>query len=344
MELLKSWIRKLLFIKPKISIIIPFYNSEGYILKCMESVVLHTKVPYEIICVNDGSTDESLAIVNRFRLTHPQVRLVDLKRNKGLYYARLMGILRARGKYVGFVDSDDYVSDGYFDLLYEAAVNSGSDISVAQIVNVNTDNVKYVQTRCATFPYTSEKAIDSNLYDLYWKQQGKCYHWHVVWNKIYKRKLFMDNIELLKKQTEHLVMLEDFIFSSIILKDVNKYSVNTQAKYFYVEHKSAATKNENYTVVSKNISDMKIAFSYVETFLKENLSYRKFIDDFAGWKSRYGWYWKRNIQNLKLQQKEKQLLMNSLKKIVGEDIEDVTATDEFYYEKSVIFDETHNGS
>ena len=84
MELLKSWIRKLLFIKPKISIIIPFYNSEGYILKCMESVVLHTKVPYEIICVNDGSTDESLAIVNRFRLTHPQVRLVDLKRNKGL--------------------------------------------------------------------------------------------------------------------------------------------------------------------------------------------------------------------------------------------------------------------
>ena len=154
----------------------------------------------------------------------------------------------------------------------------------------------------------------------------------------------MDNIELLKKQTEHLVMLEDFIFSSIILKDVNKYSVNTQAKYFYVEHKSAATKNENYTVVSKNISDMKIAFSYVETFLKENLSYRKFIDDFAGWKSRYGRYWKRNIQNLKLQQKEKQLLMNSLKKIVGEDIEDVTAIDEFYYEQSVIFDETHNGS
>ena len=58
MELLKSWIRNLLFLKPQLSIIIPFYNSEDYILKCMESIVLHTKVPYEIVCVNDGSTDK----------------------------------------------------------------------------------------------------------------------------------------------------------------------------------------------------------------------------------------------------------------------------------------------
>ena len=341
---MKNWIRKLLCLKPKISIIIPFYNSQDYILKCMESVVLHTKIPYEIICVNDGSTDKSLAIVNRFRLTHPQVRLVDLKMNKGLYQARLMGALKARGKYIGFVDSDDYVSDGYFDLLYEAAVNSDSDISVGQIVNVNADGVKYVQTRCAVFPYTSGKTSDSNLYALYWKQQGKCYHWHVVWNKIYKRELFMDNIELFERQTKHLVMLEDFIFSSVILKDVRSYSVNTQAKYFYVEHKSAVTKSEDYTVVSKNISDMKIAFSYVEAFLKDNLAYRQFLADFVEWKSRYGRYWKRNLQKMKLQQKEKQLLINSLKRMTGEDIADATAADEFYYEKSVILDEKNDGS
>lgn len=336
MELLRIWIRKLLCLNPKISIIIPFYNSESYILGCMESIVLHTKIPYEIICVNDGSTDKSLAIVNRFRLTHPQIRLINLKVNKGLYQARLMGIKRARGGYIGFVDSDDYVSDGYFDLLYEAAVNSDSDISVGQIVNVNVNGVKYMQTRCSEFPYTSEKKIYSNLYALYWSQQGKCYHWHVVWNKIYKRNLFMDNLELLNEQTEHLVMLEDFIFSSIILKDVKKYSVNTQAKYFYVEHKSTATKNENYTVVSKNISDMKIAFSYVEAFLKENLAYRQFLDDFAEWKSRYGRYWMRNIQKMKLQQKEKQILIDNLKQIAGENIADVNVADEFYYEKSDI--------
>lgn len=132
---------------------------------------------------------------------------------------------------------------------------------------------------------------------------------------------------MLNEQTEHLVMLEDFIFSSIILKDVKKYSVNTQAKYFYVEHKSAVTKNETYSVVSENISDMKIAFSYVEAFLKENLAYRQFWDDFVEWKSKYGRYWMRNIQKMKLQQKEKQVLIDSLKQIAGENIADVNAAD-----------------
>ncbi len=117
---------------------------------------------------------------------------------------------------------------------------------------------------------------------------------------------------------------------------MKKYSVNTQAKYFYVEHKSAVTKNETYSVVSENISDMKIAFSYVEAFLKENLAYRQFWDDFVEWKSRYGRYWMRNIQKMKLQQKEKQILIDSLKQIVGENIADVNAADIFYYEKSDI--------
>ena len=95
-------------IRPAVSIILPFYNSEKFILRALESVTLWTKSDYEIICVNDGSKDGSLSIVKEFQKLHSQIRIVSFKENRGLYHARLAGIKKARGTYVGFLDSDLY--------------------------------------------------------------------------------------------------------------------------------------------------------------------------------------------------------------------------------------------
>lgn len=217
--------------RPSVSIIIPFYNAEKHIKKCIDSIIDGTKLRYEIICVDDGSTDGGTDIVKKYCKKTDKVKLIALPENRGLFLARLEGVKCAVGRYIGFVDSDDYVTQGYFDKLYHAAKRYGADIAVGQIVNVDLWGVKYIQTRCAEFPYR-DCAKRRELYEMYWEQSGQCYHWHVLWNKLYKQKLWRRAISVLVRQTEHLVMLEDFIFSSVVLASVKSYVTVRAAQYF----------------------------------------------------------------------------------------------------------------
>lgn len=329
MESLTIRVRGLFKFRPKISIIIPFYNSEKYILKCLESIVLWTRTPYEIICVNDGSTDNSLAIVKRFCLTHPQVRLVSFQENIGLYHARLQGILKARGEYVGFLDSDDYVDEGYFDLLYNCAIQNESDVAVGQIVNVNSDGVAYIQSRCAKFPYVEADNDETELYTMYWRQQGLCYHWHVVWNKIYKREVIIRCIDTLEKQTKHLVMMEDFIFTSVFFSNIKSYSVDTKARYFYIDHKESVTKSMEKTAMQKNFEDMGTAFNFVDDFLGSDLQRSKYRDDLMEWRRLYYRIWKSKIKDLEIGDCECEQFLNMLQ---CDETREYQTKDNYYYE------------
>lgn len=331
-------IREFLRTVPKISIIIPFYNSEKYILRALYSITLWNHIPHEIICINDGSTDHSLQLVQNFAQTHPNVKVYSFSENRGLYLARLEGIKRACGEYIGFLDSDDFVSNGYFDALYKTAVSNKSDIAVAQIVNRNANEIAYVQERCAIFPYMSETQIEKiNVYDQFWKQQGRCYHWHVIWNKLYKRQLFTDKQSLLMKQTAHLVMMEDFIFSSIVLKDVKSFSVNENAKYFYVENDSASTHKKSISGLEKNIQDMNAAFSFVYECLMADDECTKYVNDFMAWRRLYERIWKRKIMQFHFPENVQNRLLEKISK--REIIDDIylKENDNYYYEKISIY-------
>lgn len=322
--------------EPAISIIVPFYNSEKYIGECLNSIIGGTKIPYEIICVDDGSTDGSADIVKRYCAENDTIKLISFPENKGLYLARLAGVKAARGRYIGFVDSDDYVSPRYFDKLYHAIQRSGADISVGQVVNIDLKGVKYVQTRCAKFPYLNGESR-GELYEMYWRQSGRCYHWHVVWNKLYRRELWTNAMSVLEQQTEHLVMLEDFIFSSVVLSAAKKYAVNTSARYFYIARTdasiSASCKLEK---IRSSISNMRRAFEFVEEFLRNNSKLERYIPFLEQWRERYGRYWKRNVGGSKLSEADKQNCLNSLAEMTGVEIGDVTAEDEFYYKIATI--------
>lgn len=319
-------------IRPAVSIILPFYNSEKFILRALESVTLWTKSDYEIICVNDGSKDGSLSIVKEFQKLHSQIRIVSFKENRGLYHARLAGIKMARGTYVGFLDSDDYVSNGYFDILYRCASEAKADIAVGQIINVNADGSAYLQLRCATFPYLAPyNEMLKSVYEMFWKQRGLCYHWHVVWNKIYKRELIKHNLEVLQMQEHHLVMMEDFIYSSIFLKDVNTYTVNTSAKYFYVEHNQAVTHMQSVDSIRKSILDRDCAFDFVEKYLKNEPTCQKYLPYMYEWKHLYDRIWKNKIRILGLVEQEQLFPMLSNNE---EDLKECDMEDDFYYKLS----------
>lgn len=112
---------------PKVSVIIPVYNTEKYISQCLDSVCRQTLKDIEIICINDCSADSSFKIVQDFAQKDSRIRLIDFPENKGAAAARNAGIEAATGEYVGFVDSDDFVDLDFYEKLYVKAKETGAD-------------------------------------------------------------------------------------------------------------------------------------------------------------------------------------------------------------------------
>jgi glycosyltransferase involved in cell wall biosynthesis len=123
---------------PEISIIIPVYNLEQYIAKCVESCIHQTFGSIEIICVNDGSKDRSLSKLEELAVSDPRIRIIDTL-NQGVVRAREAGIAQATGDYITFIDGDDYISPDAMETLYRLAVENDADMVNGAIVKMTPD-------------------------------------------------------------------------------------------------------------------------------------------------------------------------------------------------------------
>ena len=123
----------------KVSIIVPVYNVEKYLKRCLESLVNQTLKDIEIICVNDGSTDGSLAILNEYVRNDDRIVVIN-QENSGQSVARNRGIDVAKGEYIGFVDSDDWVCEDYFERLHNSAIQNNAEIAVGGIIRLHKFN------------------------------------------------------------------------------------------------------------------------------------------------------------------------------------------------------------
>ena len=123
----------------KCSVIIPAYNSEKWITNCLKSIPVRDDI--EIICINDGSTDRTIGYLNNFKKYSKQnVKIIDLKENKGVSYARNQGIEASEGKYLVMIDSDDYIYSKVFNEIVDNYLNEINDMVFYNMEN----NVKYV--------------------------------------------------------------------------------------------------------------------------------------------------------------------------------------------------------
>lgn len=112
----------------KISIVVPVYNVELYLADCLESILLQDFEDYEVICVNDGSTDRSLEILREYAEKNRKIKLINNAVNGGLSYSRNCGLRHAVGEYILFVDSDDMLQQGALKILSEEAARFDTDI------------------------------------------------------------------------------------------------------------------------------------------------------------------------------------------------------------------------
>lgn len=160
---------------PKVSVIVPVYNVEKFLVRCLDSLVSQTLEDIEIICVNDGSTDSSADILSDYARKDNRVKVVE-QVNGGLSSARNTGMKYVTGEFLGFVDSDDFVEKDFYEKLYNAAKSENAEIACAGIIRENRRKSKeLVKFDKLTVCHHLQEKFDMV------KAPEHCY----VWNKIY---------------------------------------------------------------------------------------------------------------------------------------------------------------
>ncbi len=216
--------------KPQISIIVPVYNVESYIEKCIASLLGQSFRDIEIILVNDGSTDNSGAICDKFASEDQRVRVIH-KNNGGVSTARNAGLDTAQGQYVMFCDSDDYVKENFCESLYETIQGSDSCLAFSGITVLsakgNTNNLcpGYDEGECVCWS-------KQEFCDLYVKLNltSPFLLLHVSCNKIFLRRIIEENH--LRYDTT-MAYNEDFVFNLNYLDKVDEVRLCNSPLYYY---------------------------------------------------------------------------------------------------------------
>lgn len=270
---------------PLLSVIVPVYNTANYLHRCIESILSQTYKNLEVIFVNDASPDDSKSIINKFLQNDPRVKLVEHEKNRGLFQARISGVRAAKGDYIAFVDSDDYISIDYYRLLIKKALETDSDIVIADWVYqyedgkkeyLNLDNIR-MQDLCLE----NDKVLEAFM-----KQRGTCFSWSVVWNKIYKKSLWnkcYPYFNEFAQKHEPLIMCEDIAYSCVFWSFAQKVTNVHNIQYYYFKHSNQATAEfKDYDKYLKCLNDVIFVFEFFEYILDKNKI--DYSADFNAWK------------------------------------------------------------
>ncbi len=257
----------------KVSIIIPFNNVEQYIEQCLDSVVNQTLKDIEIILINDASFDKSREKIERYINGDNRIKIIDLKERKGQGFARNRGIEIAKGEYIGFVDSDDFIEKNMFEKLYNAAINADTDITMCRVKEYDDINAQYIssdyysldilkrfENKVFSAENTKNEILDINM---------------ALWNKIYKRDFLLKTEE---KFPEGFIY-EDLPFFFGTYSKAQKINIVWKTLYYYRINR----KNSTMVQFNNKILDRITMVSLTYEKLK-NVSYLKDIKQkIQGW-------------------------------------------------------------
>ena len=218
----------------KITVIVPVYNVENYLRKCLDSIIAQTYKNIEIIVVNDGSTDASGQICQEYTQIDNRIVYIE-KENGGLSEARNVGLDKMTGSYVTFIDSDDWAELDYVEILYKKIIEYQADISVGNYYSYNEDEETYYFHIYGDSYY--EKVYDniSIFENLYESQEMKSFALISAWGKLYKAKLF-DYLRFEKGK-----LGEDGYFNQKMYLSVNKVVYLNKGLYAYRQRSGSIT-------------------------------------------------------------------------------------------------------
>lgn len=243
-----------------VSIIVPIYNGQEYIRKCIESIQNQTYSNLEIILVNDGSYDYSGEICDEYAKNDNRIKVYHVQ-NKGASPARNYGLIRASGHYIQFVDSDDYISEKTTQRLVNTMEKKGTDLVVCGYIQIIKELRLYFNQLDKVGVYTNEEYLCNTLRD-----PGHHYY-GVVWNKLYLREIIRKNQILF---VENASLGEDFIFNLHYLHHTGTVAVIKDRLYYYnCENENTLSRYKKSIAMSKReLENRYIIFEqYKNTFI-----------------------------------------------------------------------------
>ncbi|EPO4111642.1 glycosyltransferase [Enterobacter cloacae] len=217
---------------PKVSIIVPVYNVERYLRKCLDSLVNQTLSSIEIIIVNDGSTDGSEKIIKEFTTSYTNIIHIT-QNNMGLSEARNTGVRYATGDYIAFLDSDDWVANDAYKILYEKAIKNNDDIVCCGFYMAYDDSDELKK-------YSSSKEYMSVVP----RENTKIFKDVKVaaWDKIYRRTFFLESNAVYPSG----LWYEDTAVSVPLLLKASKVSVIKEPLVYYRQRAGSITKQASF--------------------------------------------------------------------------------------------------
>lgn len=279
----------------KYSFIVPVYNTEKYLKKCLNSLVNQTYKDFEIIVVNDGSTDKSSNIISKYQKKYKNIIVID-KENEGLSMARNRGVQKSSGKYIIFVDSDDYVSNK---LLEE--VDKKIDDSDILRFQIATEDEEYTKIN----EYHEEEFESMCGYDAF--KYLSSYHFvEPAWCYVIRKNYYIENKFSFKKGVYH----EDFGLIPYVIYKARKVKSVDFIGYYYIQRNGSIMNNNDYKKTVKKAFDMLEQYKTMRLFAK-NINRKNNLDD----------YFLSYISNSvivkarELKKDEKKVYINELKKL-----------------------------
>ena len=250
-----------------ISIIVPAYNIAPYIERCLDSIIAQTYKNIEIIVVNDGSTDGTADIINKYATFNKRIIPVH-KSNGGVSSARFAGIEVANGDYIGFVDGDDYIEPDMYERLINNAINHNADISHCGYKMVFPDRINYFYNTNKFVLQDKIKGLNDLISGEY-IEPGLC-------NKLYKKELFADLLNN-KLVPEDIKINEDLLMNYWLFKTADISVYEDFCPYHYIARKGSASKAAiNKYKLWNPLQVAKIILSDVSSDI-ELVAYRKLI-------------------------------------------------------------------
>lgn len=222
--------------KPLISIIIPVYNTKEFLTKCVHSLLLQTVHSFEMILIDDGSTDGSSQLCDELALEDNRIIVIHSV-NRGASYARNKGLEIAKGDYIAFVDSDDWVTIDYLDSLLRQYDQQNIDLSIVGY-KVVTGEESNLPNAFKEHPFIEIISSEEALVNIFKSDRYKGY----LWNKLFKTEMIR---KYHLKFDSEIKIWEDLLFCCQYLMNTNQVSISNKTCYLYVSRKGSATSLRN---------------------------------------------------------------------------------------------------
>lgn len=243
--------------KPLVSIIVPIYNAQDHIARCVESIRRQTYQNLEILLLNDGSKDVSLEVCRMYAKVDPRIVLID-KANSGVAATRNMGLREAKGKYLQFVDADDTIQPYATELLVRHAEESGADLVIAHYNRISPPKPRAEgsqrperPTRVQTFGFLMEGPMTKEEFAAGLMQEPASFYYGVMWNKLYRREIIMAHDI---RCDEEFTWSEDMLFNLSYIRYADSFYAIRTPLYYYSrrrKHSLSASVNPAQVVTTK---------------------------------------------------------------------------------------------